>query len=81
MLCTSAYGFYIKCLIYFHRKKLCEQYKEECQQLEIDKSADFNSMCTNTSTCLVKKMKFVSQIVLECGRILYIEECQVQNCK
>ena len=26
-------------------------------------------MCTNTSTCLVVKIKFISQMVLECGRI------------
>ena len=31
---------------------------------------DLNSMCTNVSTCLVVKMKFISQMVLECGRIL-----------
>ena len=28
-------------------------------------------MCANTSTCLAVKMKFVPQIVLECGKILY----------
>ena len=27
-------------------------------------------MCTNTSIYLVVKMKFISQTVLECGRIL-----------
>ena len=27
-------------------------------------------MCTNTSIYLVVKMKFISQMVLECGRIL-----------
>ena len=35
------------------------------------KSADLNIICTSTSTCLVVKMKFVPQIVLECGRILW----------
>ena len=33
------------------------------------KSPDLNIMCTNTSTYLVVKMKFISFIVLECGRI------------
>ena len=35
------------------------------------KVSNLNIMCTNTSICLVVKMKFISQTVLECGRILW----------
>ena len=35
------------------------------------KSPDLNIMCTNTSTYLVVKLKFIPFIVLECGRILW----------
>ena len=34
-------------------------------------SPDLNIMCTITSIYLVMRMKFISFIVLECGRILY----------
>ena len=35
------------------------------------KSPDLSSMCTNTSINLVVKMKFISSMVLKCGKILW----------